>query len=174
MRFITPLFIAKFPLPATILSMILDVDALVAQKSQLTWRQYHRLDKILDYWFYIWILLFSLNKPIAPYMIAIFAFRSIGQYLSFKTYKTKYLIFFPQIIDLYLLAYLFSNYFVFLKPYFVGSNNWYVIAVLMVIGLLKEFSIHVFDLSLAGFLRVKSSWKPDKRGSTSGKVVKFW
>jgi hypothetical protein len=162
LRIVTPLFIFKFPLPATLASMILDLDAYIAQRAGLRWREYHRIDKILDFWFYIIILLYSLDKPIVPYITGLFIFRSIGQFLSIKTYNTKYLIYFPQAVDLYFLVYLFSLRIAFLKPVLVGEENIKLLLILLALGLAAEFWIHIFHFSLAGFLGSKISWKDNE------------
>src|SRR5579859_4074454 len=84
LRFTSPILIFINPYLAVIVSNFLDlIDSDFAFYSQLvTWKQYYLLDKIFDYWWYIFIVLYSANKTIFPFILALFIFRGIGQLLT--------------------------------------------------------------------------------------------
>ena len=153
LRFTTPLLIFNYTWVAVVLSLGLDwVDSWFAFKAGVTWDFYSRYDKFLDFWWYIFILLFSINLEILPIISILFFYRSIGQFLMLLTRKEKYFFWFPNILERFFLVYLVSilllgqmkfgvgaqllmlllataitlplEYFLHVKGYYYGRGKW--------------------------------------------------
>jgi len=157
LRVTVPLLIFIYPLPAALFSWVLDIDAYVCMKAGYKWKKYHILDKILDYWFFIIIFLYSFRLPIFPYILVLFVFRSIGQILSTLTFETKHLVMFPNLLDLYFLSYLVLDALGYSKFVFFGINNYIFLFVLLLVAILKEISINVKHWRITNPLGVKWS-----------------
>jgi len=156
LRIIVPIFIFAYPIIVTITSTILDIcDGYIAYRAKLRWQQYHLYDKILDLWWYFWIFLFFANKPLFPVIAVLFIIRLVGQVVSLVKSDTKYLVWFPNIIEHFFLIYLLTYAFGDLSQWF--SGRWVIIplGLSLVIAEFHEYCLHARNIGLADILRTK-------------------
>lgn len=161
LRFFVPFLIFSYPAICIIFESALDYgDSVFGFYSKsFTWKFCYRMDKILDYWFYIFVLLFSRNYQIFPILLALFVYRSIGQFLSMKTYKEWQLVFFPNLFELYFFTFIAGWYFVFLRGFFIGANNILILILLLPFAFIREFIIHVKKPIPTMFKKDWLAWK---------------
>lgn len=143
------------PFLSVVVSHILDAfDSIFAYKAKYTWKQYTKYDKYLDYWWYIFILIYSVNKPIWQVILVLFILRSIGQILVFFTTKHEYLFWFPNILEhyfvLYVLALTFSPTYLY---YFEGNYIYWPLAIAIITKMPQEYILHV-----RGWFYESNSW----------------
>ncbi len=133
LRFIGVLFLGLYPIPAYLFCSFLDIiDGQVAYEAGLTWRQYCRYDKLLDYWLYIGILLYSYHLTIFPIILVLFVIRSIGQIIFLNTNKDKYLFWFPNILERFFVLYLI-----------VGGHEIILLIIAILITIPHEYIFHI-------------------------------
>ncbi|HSX49098.1 MAG TPA: hypothetical protein VLE44_02470 [Candidatus Saccharimonadales bacterium] len=161
LRFFIPFLIFSNPVVCIISEYILDYgDSVFGFYSKsFTWKFCYRMDKILDYWFYIFVLLFSLNYSIFPLLLILFMYRSIGQFLTMKRYEEKDLVWFPNLFELYFISFVISWYLIPLRILFIGSNNILLLILLLPFALAREYIIHVRKPIPAMFRREWIAWK---------------
>ncbi len=146
LRFLSPVIIFINPYAAIMISFILDIyDSQLAFWSKMvTWKQYYILDKIFDYWWYFFIVLYSINKPIFLFVIILFLFRGIGQFLTIFRKNEKYLLFFPNLIEPYFLFYLISTLSPQTKNILTNNTNSVIlISILFIPIMIREYVIHI-------------------------------
>lgn len=128
---------------AEVLTLLLDgFDSGVAYKAGYSWRKYTKYDKALDYWWYIFVLLFCFNTPIFNVMLVLFAIRSVGQILTILTAKHELLFWFPNIFEHYFILYLLA---VLFPKYLVYFSGWLIIIPLFIATITKmpqEYILH--------------------------------
>ncbi len=140
LRFFTPAFIFYNPILITALSFFLDtIDSEIAFRAKLSWKAYSLYDKLLDYWWYIWILIFCLNLSIFPIILILFIIRSIGQSAFFLTKKEKYFFYFPNILEIFFIFYLFS---------FGKVDIPFLLLISTLIVLPREYIVHIKKIAL--------------------------
>src|SRR3989344_4920178 len=80
LRIFIPFLIFSKPLLALLLSLVLDmVDGQLFYFLGYRWDQYNKVDKLLDFWWYLFILFFFWGKTTFPIAAILFTYRSIGQ-----------------------------------------------------------------------------------------------
>jgi hypothetical protein len=144
-RFFIPFFVFNFPLFTTIVADLLDrCDSLFAYNAGWSWKKYLVYDKIFDEWWYIFILLFSINKYIFTIIGILFVYRTLGQIISIFTKNSKVLIFSPNILELYFWVYVASAY-IFHNENFlsIGINNLTVLIFCTILAIVREYYIHI-------------------------------
>ena len=95
-RLITPFFIFTYPLLAFILSQLFDaVDGQLFYNSGFSWKQYNLVDKLLDQWWYLFILLFLLGNSVSHIPVFLLVYRTVGMLVVLVTGKEHVYLFFP-------------------------------------------------------------------------------
>lgn len=144
LRIASVFLIFKYPLYAIIISLILDdLDAGVAYKAGISWTKYTRYDKLLDYWWYIFVLIFCRSEPIFGVMLVLFVLRSVGQILVILTAKHEYLFWFPNIFEHYFILYILVK--VFFPSYlhfFVGVGVFVPLLIATATKIPQEYILH--------------------------------
>src|SRR3990167_1991681 len=99
-RLITPFFIFTYPLLAFILSQLFDaVDGQLFYNSGFSWKQYNLVDKLLDQWWYLFILLFLLGKSVSLIPLFLLVYRAVGMLYVLVTQKEDAYLLFPNILE---------------------------------------------------------------------------
>ena len=133
---------------------------------RLGWKfkKYHRLDKILDYWWYIIILIYSFRLVIFPTILVLFLFRSIGQIISLVSAKEKYLLLFPNCLEVFFALYLVFSY--LLPNYlwlFTSYNKLIIISFCFLFALSQEYRINIKKIYVANFFwKLNLDWSKNK------------
>lgn len=101
-RILVPFVVFASPLFAYILSLFFDqMDGQIFYENKIKWKYYNAADKILDYWWYLFILsyLFINQHDILNIATFLFFFRSIGQFIGVVFKKESIYIFFPNVFE---------------------------------------------------------------------------
>ncbi len=143
-RFLTVAILFINPYLAEALSLLFDdIDGSSAYKAGLSWKGYMRYDKTLDYWWYIFILIYSVGKPIFVVMLILFLIRSVGQIATVITTKHELLFWFPNVFEHYFILYLLAS---LLAPqylhYFSGAEIVLPLAIAFITKIPQEYLQH--------------------------------
>ena len=162
LRALAPFLVFYNPILAEVATASLDApDGYMSNKAGWSWRRYHLLDKVFDLWWYIFIFIYSFRLQIFPVILALFVFRLIGQVVSLAKMKEQVLLFFPNILESYFVAYLVT----LVSPgfsVFFYNNQIIVLAVSLLFSLSQEYRIHIQRLYfITLFWKLKVKW--DKR-----------
>lgn len=163
LRLIFPLLIFISAPAVTIISVILDAfDGEIFKRSGYARPEYSLYDKILDYWWYIWILFYILyiDIPLKGLFIFLFCYRSIGQILFLIFKKGYLLLFFPNIFEYLFFYYLVAKIF---NRESVLMNGLYLILALTIISIFKfiqETIVHVKQINFSGVYLGKTTYWP--------------
>lgn len=102
-----PFLVFAHPLIALTSSLLLDnIDGQLFYETGAKWSYYNVVDKLLDYWWYIFIVLYLLNTPIFGIAILLFLYRSIGQFIGIVKKDEKIYRWFPNVLEWFFLLYL--------------------------------------------------------------------
>ncbi|OGK23417.1 hypothetical protein A3A46_03150 [Candidatus Roizmanbacteria bacterium RIFCSPLOWO2_01_FULL_37_13] len=157
LRLLAPFLIFFNPLMTSVLSLIFDeADFYLFYKSGYKWIYYHIIDKLLDYWWYIFILIYSLDKPIKFFVIILFIYRSLGQFLSIISRNEKLLLLFPNILERYFNIYILLLYLGFSK---VLLESWNI--ALLALGTIIAFYIEWINHIKKPYYITKKIFKVD-------------
>lgn len=102
LRIIHPFFLFSYPILTTIAGLILDqIDGQLFFESGYTWEVYNRIDKALDYWLYVFIIIFFATKIqyLLPIALVLLAYRTIGQILGIVYSKESAYLLFPNVFQ---------------------------------------------------------------------------
>jgi hypothetical protein len=148
LRLVCAPLIFVWPLPAIILSVILDIiDGDFACKV-VSKTKYQLIDKNLDLWWFINIIIFVfIRYPQYKLLLSIlFVYRLIGQLMFNYSNNRKYLVLFPNFFEwIFFLIFLGKNYF----PNIIVGQNFYVyIIFICTIKIFQEWFLHVGDYSI--------------------------
>ena len=142
-RLIAPFFIFPNPLVPSILVLTLDsIDGSLFYKSGYNWKVYNLIDKLLDYWWYIFIVIYSLSLPIFPIILILFAYRTIGQLLGLLTQNEKVYIFFPNILEKYFYLFVVLTFLGYENLFLKTVTNSLILIISISISLFTEWAIH--------------------------------
>lgn len=99
-RLCIPLLIFAYPLLAELLSLTLDqTDGQLFYQLGYKWKTYNTIDKMLDFWWYIFILLFLRGSHIFLIASMLFLWRMIGQVWGIVGKNETIYIFFPNLLE---------------------------------------------------------------------------
>jgi hypothetical protein len=150
------------PVIATVGNVLLDgFDGELYKQSGYARPQYSIYDKILDYYWYVWILMFILltDVPLKYIFVGLFLYRTLGQLLFIRFNKGIILFLFPNIFEKFFFYYLFAN--------IIGQDNIFmhqslimpILLFITIISIALEYSIHLKRINLSGiYLRKKTFW----------------
>ncbi|MCJ7740060.1 hypothetical protein MUP32_01940 [Candidatus Microgenomates bacterium] len=100
-----PFLIFSYPLQTFLLTIILDYfDGLLFNLLGFRWYQYNTIDKILDYWWYLFILLFLRGQTVFTIGLILFIYRGIGQFIGIVMRNEKVYLYFPNILEWFFLT----------------------------------------------------------------------
>lgn len=157
LRFILPFYVFVDPLMGTIVSVFMDgPDGYFSFKAGRSWQWYHKWDKLADYWWYILIMVYALlhQLPIVNYLAILFILRSIGQFITLKKKESWMLIFFPNILENYWIAFVLFGSNILLPSYFYP-----VWIICIVIAVVREYLIHIKKAYAANYIfRLGIDW----------------
>lgn len=106
-RITLPLLIFSHPVVALGASLIFDsLDGQLFYEAGFRWKIYNTVDKLLDYWWYCFILLFFIQTPDFSIAFVLFSYRSVGQILGIIKQNEKIYTWFPNLLEWYFLLYL--------------------------------------------------------------------
>lgn len=164
-RFIIPPFVLIFPIITTIASNVLDsIDGYFAYRAGLRYKRYNQYDKILDLWWYVFILLYSVETPAFQMIFILFVYRTVGQVVALTIADHRTFIWFPNILELFFIAYLLSTISPVFAPLISRQLEPFTLGVCLLISLLREYVLHVKRASAAQFLLgIRFDWSLNER-----------
>jgi len=154
--FISPVF-------ASIVNYLLDgFDGELFKRSGYARPKYSVYDKILDYYWYIWIILyiFAMNVPAKYLFLTLFLFRSIGQMLFVLTNNGVLLLLFPNIFEKVFLYYLIAE--LIHEEQLLMSQPYLQIAVcvIAILSIALEYELHIKKINLSSLYLKKTTYWP--------------
>lgn len=152
---------------ASVFTFLLDwVDGEFFKRAGYPRSQYILYDKILDYYWYVFMIVYiSLaNVPSRNIFLFLFLFRSLGQTLFFLTKKEFYFIFFPNVFEILFFFYLGTLIFPKLQPLMLYPKILYPLAVILIGVSIREYVLHIKKMNLSGLFTGKTTyWVDDKK-----------
>lgn len=141
LRVIGALFIFFQPLIGIIISYFLDwFDSyLLIQRAGISRAQYHMLDKNLDEFWSVIMLIVGWHTPFVGLLAGLFVYRLIGHLVYLATNDTRIFLLFPNVFDFVFL------WFVALRPWVSVASAmyfWQVIIVLTGLKVIQEIVLH--------------------------------
>jgi len=162
LRFFLPFLIFSKPLLALFLSLILDsIDGQLFYFLKFRWDQYNTVDKLLDFWWYLFIVFFFWGKTTFPIAVILFTYRSIGQFYGILAKREEVYLFFPNILE----------WFFFATLIFSKAPIILLLAISILWSLFVEWLIHKSNAHILSryLFHDEILWK-DKRKLTSEKL----
>lgn len=162
LRFLLPLVVFVNPIAGQVISMTLDgPDGYFTFKAKKPWQWYHKWDKLADYWWYVLILVYSFaaNLPILPSIIFLFIYRTMGQFITLKKKESWMLIFFPNILENYFIAYLIFGVKMLDTPL-----STYVWVICIAIAIFREYLLHIKKAYAVNYIfKLGVDWNKNKK-----------
>lgn len=160
LRIFVALLIFVWPLLSIILSVFLDlIDADFAYRV-MSKKLYQFIDKNLDLWWYINIIIYSFfyYPDYKTYLLILFIYRLIGQLIYYFNRNRRTLLFFPNFFEwIFILIFFGENYF----PSILKDETYLIISLtIFIIKIFQEWFLHFADMSIReDFLKIKRDWK---------------
>lgn len=161
-RFIAPLFIFLNPVIVSIIAFSFDVlDGPIAIQLNFSWKKYNLLDKIMDNWWYLFIVLYMRQTPLYPVFILLWAYRIVGTLLVLKNHQESTYLYFPNILEWFFYIFLLFQLLNGLPTFYLLPVQIIIFATSVLISVLVEWSVHIEKKSriATGLLGVKMNWK---------------
>ena len=156
LRIIFAPLIFVWPLLSVIVSFFLDlIDADFAHYT-ITKDQYEAIDKVLDFWVYIFEMIYAWYNfsNFKWFLLALFIWRLIGMIVFYVTKNRKYFIIFENFFENIVFV-------IFFKIIIVNIPVTFVIA--FIVKVFTEWFIHVADLSVReNIFKSKRKWAKSK------------
>lgn len=106
MKFLLPVLYLRWPFAAGWGNLVLDsIDGDILVPAGLPEPTYQIVDKVADYWAYVFMLLWGWNQPIRREVALTFSLRTVGQMLFFATRNELALFYFPNLLEPLFLVY---------------------------------------------------------------------
>ncbi len=153
------------PVLTTIVNIFIDWgDGELFKQAGLTHNQYSVIDKALDLYWLVWIVLYLINQNVPSLLVflSLFFIRLIGQTLYFATNKVEFFFFFPNIFEMLFYVYALSLVFPSLTittkyPIILGT-----VLITTPLVLFREWILHVKKMNLSWMLMGKTTrWVED-------------
>ena len=160
LRLILPFFLWRNALAATILVLLADLADGEVFRRAFTYQkndQYQLVDKTLDFYWYIFVLFYSVRFPIFNLLLFLFLWRMLGTLLLFVKKDRKYLALFPNIFERLFIVYLLTLAFPSLTFLFEAPALYITLFVLSVITVIREYFLHIREIQLYE-LRTGKRW----------------
>lgn len=152
---------------AFIITFILDwIDGELFKRAGYPHHQYSLYDKILDYYWYTFILIyvFVQSVPGKELLLFLFLFRSFGQIIYFFMKKRVIFFFFPNLFEFYFLFYLLTTSFPKLQPLMYFPKIIYPSIIIVLFVMIREYILHVKKMNLSGLFTGKTTfWIKEKK-----------
>lgn len=111
LRLLTGFLVFLNPLAFFIAYLVIDyIDFIPCINWNFKRMVYQKIDKALDYYAYVFMVLYSATTPYSIIMLLLLLHRGLGLLLFYLTNKKKYLFLFPNLIEPFFAAILFSNF----------------------------------------------------------------
>ncbi len=123
---------------------------------KMTQNHYHYIDKILDTTGYFCISIIGTLKGYMFVFELALIFRLIGNFFWLKTGNKKFLIFFPNLLEVAFVWFVLLN---MLGLTYKSIANWFVFALLVDVQIVREIYIHDISTKLREKLGVSNSWE---------------
>ena len=150
LRLVFPVFIFSYPVYVIVATIFLDaIDGEFASQGVLSREKYQIVDKLMDNWWYIWVLFYSyfaLNNFFIL-LLVLFIYRTIGLILFLLKKNRKIFMFFPNFFENAFFLFFFATIFS-LESLIVGPNLYYSLAVVFALKILQEYWVHILKKSL--------------------------
>ena len=159
-------FLFITPLITTIIMFFLDwTDGEIFKRAKYSHEKYNQIDKILDYYWYLSILLFIYINNIfgKELFFLLFFYRTIGQILFLMTKNRKYLFIFPNLFEILFYFYLLTTIFSKLTPFLVYPNVLYILLFIIPGVLIREYILHIKQSNLSWFFTGKTTYWIDEK-----------
>jgi len=160
LRLILPLLLWWNALFATILVLLADLADGEVFRRAFAFRdnaKYQQIDKALDFYWYIFALIYSVRFPIFNLLLFLFLWRMLGTLLLLVKKDRKYLVLCPNIFERLFIVYLLTLTFPSLTFLFEANTLYATLFVLSVITILREYFLHIKKLQLYEF-RTGTRW----------------
>lgn len=152
-----------FPTSATLWTFLTDwADGEFFKRAGFTKSRYQTIDKILDYYWYVFILLFILFNPVPQKTLFYFLFgvRTIGQLIYFINRKEEALFFFPNVFEILFYVYVLSLVVPRMNEYLYLPKLLSTLAIIIPVVLVREYILHIRKSNLSWFFTgVKTYWE---------------
>jgi hypothetical protein len=149
-RLVIPFYIFMFPLFTVIAEIFLDsIDGDLAAQGVLNNRDYEKVDKTMDTWWYIWLLAYSYIAlgQYFIFLLMLFVYRIIGWMVFIRKDHRFLLMLFPNFFEYAFFLFFFAKIFSF-QNLLTGRPLYYSLAVIFTVKLLHEYWLHVKQKSL--------------------------
>jgi len=159
-RLILPLFLWWNALLATILVLLADLTDGDVFRRAFAFKnnaKYQQIDKALDFYGYIFVLIYSLRFPIFNLLLLLFLWRTLGTLFLLVKKDRKYLVLFPNIFERLFIVYLLTLAFPSLTFLFEAPTLYITLFVLSVITVIQEYFLHIREIQLYE-LRTGKRW----------------
>ncbi|MCL4384122.1 hypothetical protein M1116_01585 [Patescibacteria group bacterium] len=154
-----PVIFVSFEI-AVFATFILDwIDGEIFKRAGLKRSVYSLWDKVLDYYWYIFIIIFLYNHHSPNFLIFFYLFflRSFGQFFFFITRSEFFLFLFPNIFEILFYCYLFTIPF----PQFItlinSSRIFILLGIITPLTFLREYLIHIKRINLSWIIFGKTT-----------------
>lgn len=115
------------------------LDALILYLFSIPYtKNYHNIDKRLDYLQYLLLLPIAYSTPVFIYVLLALAWRTIGEILVFKTEKRTYFILFPNFVEYIFLIYIVIEKF----ELSISFDNPVIWIALLIFKVVQEIIVH--------------------------------
>ncbi|OGD62812.1 hypothetical protein A2160_05605 [Candidatus Beckwithbacteria bacterium RBG_13_42_9] len=140
------------------------LDGEVFKRSGWTHARYDQVDKLLDLYFYAWIMTYILTFNLPPKFLFLFFFalRLLGQLIFYLSKNDKAFFFFPNIYEILFYFYLFTLIIPPLAKYLLFPWLWLTLAIITIIVLIREYVLHIQKANLSWMVFGKITHWPDR------------
>lgn len=150
LRAVFPPIIFTHPFVAMFINLFLDApDGFISYKAGWPWKKYHVYDKIFDWWWYVFILIYSFSLPVFSVILILFSMRSVGQLYSAITKDEKFLLYFPNIMEWYFVLYMVATRLLSSGFEVFSLGNLILLLIATIVAISQEYRIHVKKSYLA-------------------------
>ncbi len=163
-RFFSPFLLYIHPAIACIVVYFFDsIDGYVLFSLKWKWQQYNIFDKLFDYWWYIHIAYYGFFTPMRWLIIALFIYRTMGQLFSLIG-KTKYLLFFPNVLERFFWIYVLTVYVPQLEMLIQFPYIILTLLLASTFALFFEYLLHIKKSYMANYLfGLHLDWEKNKK-----------
>jgi len=151
---------------SSLLTFLLDwADGEFFKRAGYPHSKYTLYDKILDYYWYVFILIyiFLYDVPSKRVFLILFLFRSLGQILFFLTKKEIYFFLFPNIFEIGFYFYLITLLFPELDSFMYFPKIIYPLLVITLVVLIREYIVNIRKMNLSWFFTGKTTYWVNKK-----------
>jgi len=135
LRLIVPIFIFFQPLFVFIVFTFLDlIDYGFLKTLRITERKYHLIDKPLDLYSQLFMMLYGLRTEYSILFLSLFIYRALGTAAFLITDRHLFLLIFPNLIEVIFLSYVLLSYF--------DLNFLQLFGILVALKMVQEFLLH--------------------------------